>query len=66
MDIEIFGYKFRVEILILILIVWWILSGHTLCGCSNVGLIEGFEILKEGIKKTTKYGIREAFQFAMT
>lgn len=54
MVIEFFGYKFRVEVLILIVIIWWILFGHTVCGCSNVGLIEGFHIVKEGLKKISK------------
>ena len=50
MEISLFGYKFRVEILILIVIVYWILAGHTLCGCSKVGLMEGFQKIKEGLK----------------
>jgi hypothetical protein len=43
MDITILGYKFRVEILIIILLVWWILWGHTVCGCSNVSLPQAYE-----------------------
>jgi hypothetical protein len=43
MDITIFGYKFRVEILIIIILVWWILWGHTICGCSNVNLPQAYE-----------------------
>jgi hypothetical protein len=51
MEIRFFGFKFRVEILILIVVVWWILFGHTFCGCSNVGLIEGLEMVKKnGVK----------------
>jgi len=51
MEIRFFGFKFRVEILILIVVVWWILFGHTFCGCSNVGLMEGLEMLKKnGVK----------------
>jgi hypothetical protein len=42
MDISILGYKFNLEILILIGVVYLILVGHTLCGCSNFySLIEG-------------------------
>ena len=54
MVINFFGYKFRVEILILIIIIYWILFGHTICGCSNVGLIEGFHIVKEGLNNIRK------------
>jgi len=42
MNISIFGLKLNVEILILIGVVYLILVGHTLCGCSN--LMEGLEM----------------------
>jgi hypothetical protein len=42
MDISIFGYKLNLEILILIGIVYLILVGHTVCGCCNYSLMEGF------------------------
>jgi hypothetical protein len=52
MDINILGYKFRVEILIIIVLVWWILCGHVICGCSNVTLPQAVEaftsIAREG------------------
>jgi hypothetical protein len=42
MDISILGYKFNLEILILIGIIYLILVGHTICGCCNFySLIEG-------------------------
>jgi hypothetical protein len=42
MDISILGYKFDVQILILIGVIYLILVGHTLCGCCNFyGLMEG-------------------------
>ena len=43
MDINIFGYKFRVEILIIIVLVWWLLWGHVICGCSNVTMPQALE-----------------------
>ena len=42
MDISFFGYKLNVEILILIGVIYLILVGHTLCGCSNYSLMEAF------------------------
>lgn len=43
MEISIGSYKFRVEILILIVIVFWIMFGHMLCSCCNFNLFkEGF------------------------
>jgi hypothetical protein len=42
MDISILGYKFNVQILILIGVVYLILVGHTIGGCFNFyGLMEG-------------------------
>jgi hypothetical protein len=43
MDISVFGFKLNLEILILIGIVYLILVGHTVCGCCNYSLMEGFD-----------------------
>ena len=46
MDISLFGYKFNIEILILIGVVYLILVGHTVCGCCNMKrMMEGLEML---------------------
>ena len=42
---------FRLEILILILVVSWILWGHLLCSCSKVGLYEGFRMVNTFVNK---------------
>ena len=49
MDVSIGTYKFRLEILLLIVIVSWIMFGHMLCSCSRVGLLEGMSMMKEGL-----------------
>ena len=41
MDISILGYKFNVEILILIGVIYLIMVGHLFCGCCNFGMMEG-------------------------
>lgn len=41
MEISIGSYKFRVEILLAIIVVFWIMSGHILCSCCRVNLFEG-------------------------
>lgn len=46
MEISISSYKFRLEILIIIVVVFWVMWGHMLCSCSKVGLMEGFEVAK--------------------
>lgn len=49
MDISIFGFKLNLEILILIGVVYLILVGHTLCGCSNYSLMEGLDNMKDAV-----------------
>jgi hypothetical protein len=51
MDISILGYKLNLEILILIGVVYLIMVGHTLCGCSRVGLREGYEAMQSALGK---------------
>jgi len=51
MDISIFGFKLNLEILILIGVIYLILVGHTLCGCSRVGLMEGLEMMADAVQK---------------
>jgi len=51
MDISILGYKLNLEILILIGIIYLIMVGHTICGCCNVGLMEGLETAKNVMQK---------------
>ena len=43
MDISILGFKFNLEVLILIGVVYLILVGHTVCGCCNYSLMEGLD-----------------------
>jgi len=43
MDISILGYKFNLEVLILIGVVYLILVGHMFCGCCHFGMLEGFD-----------------------
>ncbi len=49
MEITIGSYKVRVVILIAIVVLFWIMFGHILCGCSKVGLFEGMKMMKESL-----------------
>ncbi len=51
MEISFGSYKVRLEILIIIVVVFWIMWGHMLCSCSKVGLIEGLTMVKNFAKK---------------
>jgi hypothetical protein len=54
MDVSIFGYKFNLEVLILIGVVYLILVGHTVCGCCNMGrIIEGATGMAAALKDTS-------------
>jgi hypothetical protein len=51
MDISIGSYKFRLEICLLIIFVFWLLFSHVLFSCSKVGLKEGMDMIKGEAKK---------------
>lgn len=43
MEISIGSYKVRLEIVAGIIVLFWVMFGHLLCGCCKVGLVEGFK-----------------------
>lgn len=45
MEIQILGQKLRVEVLILILLLGYLLWGHVLCSCSKISLKEGLALI---------------------
>ena len=53
MEINLFGYRISLEVLILIGVVYLIMVGHTMCGCTNMPLlVETFSDMASG--KNTK------------
>ena len=44
MEYKLFGVKFRVEIVLISIIIGMIMGAHLLCSCSKISLEEGFEI----------------------
>jgi hypothetical protein len=50
MDISIGSYKFRLEILLLIVIVSWIMFGHVICSCCTMSFQEGLETMNKTIE----------------
>ena len=51
MDISIGSYKFRLEIVLLIVFLLIVMFGHTLCACSTTGLMEGMTSNTEETKE---------------
>lgn len=56
MEISIGSYKFRLEILILIVVVSWVMFGHLLCSCCLISFKEGMEVMtgKKTVEQVTK------------
>ena len=56
MEISIGSYKFRLEILILIVVVFWIMFGHLLCSCCLISFKEGMDVMtgKKTVEQVTK------------
>ena len=57
MDISIIGYKFNLEILILIGVVYIILALHTLCSCCNFSMTEGLDTMGTNANPIAKTNI---------
>ncbi len=53
MEISIGSYKFRLEIIILTIGLFWIMFGHVMCSCCTMTMREGFNVLKKKAKETT-------------
>jgi len=51
-----FKYTVRLEILVIIFIVWAVLFGHLFCSCSKVGVKEAFQAVKNLTNKKKEKG----------
>jgi hypothetical protein len=47
MDISIGSYKVSIEMLLLIVVLLWIIFGHTMFSCSTMSAKEGFKMVQE-------------------
>jgi hypothetical protein len=47
MDISIGSYKCRMEICLLIVVLFWIMFGHVMCSCCTMSMQEGFAMVKK-------------------
>jgi hypothetical protein len=54
LDFSIGSVKIKGEY-ILIVIIFWIMFGHVLCGCSRVSPMEGFEMIKDSLSDSAPY-----------
>ena len=51
MEITIGSHKCRLEICILIFVLFWVMFGHVLCSCCTMSMQEGLETMKHAMKK---------------
>ncbi len=57
MDLIFGKFRIKLELIIIFILLWIIMSGHLMCSCSRVQPYEAFtEMFKEGIKKKTNEG----------
>ena len=45
MEFKLFGLTFRLEVVVICVIVGWMLCAHLLCSCAKVSLKEGMQLL---------------------
>ncbi len=57
MEINLFGFKFRLEILILIVVVYLIMCGHLFCSCCKMNLMEGFTGANTNYGQSSPYSL---------
>ena len=53
-EIIIGSYKIKGEY-ILALLVFWVLFGHLICGCSRISAYEGFELIRDNLGESAPY-----------
>ena len=51
MEITIGSHKCRLEICILIFVLFWVMFGHVMCSCCTMSMQEGLDTMKHAMKK---------------
>ena len=54
-------FSIRLEIILLIVIIFLIMSGHVLCSCCKVGLMEGFAAIEEASNSFRRHKKKVSF-----
>jgi hypothetical protein len=54
MEISIGSYKVRIEIVLAIVVLFWIIFGHLLCSCCRVSLFEGATAMSSSMRSALK------------
>ena len=58
MELNILGFKVKVEVILLAIILFWLIGGYTICSCAKVSSVkEGFQTLGADIGWRTGEGV---------
>ena len=49
MEVKLLGFIFRVEVVVICIILGWIIGAHLFCSCCRVTPYEGFELIKDSV-----------------
>ena len=58
MEFKLLGMTFRLEIVLLAILLIYIINAYTICSCSKVSLSEGFQMIKD-MGSTLNYDMSE-------
>ena len=50
MEVKLLGLTFRVEVVVLCILLGWILGAHLFCSCVKVTPYEGFQMIKNSVE----------------
>ena len=62
MEIQLFGQKIRVEVIIFSLVLGYILGGHLLCSCSKITLKEGLSLMGAPVSYHMSEGVSGSWE----
>ena len=54
MEISIGSYKCRLEICLLVVVLFWVAFGHVMCSCCTISMREGLEMIKKTVDEVKK------------
>jgi len=50
MEVKLLGLTFRVEVVVLCILLGWILGAHLFCSCVRITPYEGFQMIKSSVE----------------
>lgn len=50
MEVKLLGLTFRIEVVVLCILLGWILGAHLFCSCVRITPYEGFQMIKSSVE----------------